>query len=190
MSENKKQWLSLPLQFFSEGEGDSNPEPVGSVEGEEPSTGSLEADYETRLQAEIEKINTQHQAELETARSEAEKLAKMSADEKAKFEFEQRENKLTEKEQAIAARELRSETLNVLSEKSLPHEIIDIVLADDADKTSKNIEAFKSVFDKAVQASVEERLKGTSPQVGNGTAGKGTEEQVREQFAKALGGLN
>ncbi|MED4377977.1 DUF4355 domain-containing protein [Schinkia azotoformans] len=194
--ETKPLLLPLHLQFFGDGaegtedagQGD-NPPSDDLNKGQGETITYTEQDFQKKLQEELAKATAKHNEDIEAARSEAEKLAKMTADEKAKYEFEQREKKVEEKEKEIVLRELRAETLNTLSEKNIPQEVIDIVLADNAENTAKNIDAFKSVFDKAVQAAVEARLSGKSPQVGSGTATKGTEEQVREQFSKALKGV-
>lgn len=193
--ETKFPLLPLHLQFFAEseeGEGqgqDDNHVDDNPDEGQESKATYTEKDFQKKLQEELDKVKAKHNEDIEAARTEAEKLAKMTADEKAKYEFAQREKKVEEKEKEIALRELKAETLKTLSEKNIPHQVIDIVIADNAENTAKNIDAFKTVFDEAVQAAVEQRLSGKSPQVGDGTSTKGTEEQVREQFSNALKGV-
>ncbi|WP_312124076.1 DUF4355 domain-containing protein [Lysinibacillus boronitolerans] len=185
-----KMLLPLNIQYLADDPptDDSQDSPV-SNEGD-PVT-YTEEDFQKRLQEEVAKATTKHADDLAAARTEAEKLAKMNADEKAKYELEKREQDLAAKEQEIAARELRSETLSMLADKkyNLPAEVIDIVLGENAETTIKNIETFKAVFDAAVQKSVEERLAGKSPSTGTSGAGKGTEEQIREQFANGLKGV-
>lgn len=186
--EKKSFLLSVgDLQMFAGGE--EPPADNGKGEESDPVT-YTEEDLQTRIKEALAKAKTDHEAEIAAARSEAEKLAKMTADEKAKFEFEQREQKVEEKEKAIAIRELKVETLKTLSEKSIPQEVLELVLADNAENTAKKIDTFKTVFDKAVQAAVEERLSGKSPSLGNGnTATTAADEQIRSQFSSALKGV-
>lgn len=202
--ENLKPKLLLPLdiQFFADGGGDLPTEPQGvdnlsggneptpTQSNPEPKT-YTEEDLNKRVQEELAKMTAKHQEDLATARTEAEKLAKMNADEKAKYELEKREQELAAKEKEIALRELRAETLKTLADPkyNLPAEVLDLVLTEDSETTNKNIQTFKEVFDKAVQSAIEQRLAGKSPQVGNLPTQKTDEEKVREQFAQALGGL-
>lgn len=191
-----KSLLPLDIQTFSEDVDPPNEPPAGQGDGaggEPPAqttTTFTEEDFNKRLQEELAKAGIQHQEQLEAALSEAQKLAKMNADEKAKYELEKREQELAVKEKDIATRELRAETVKTLADPkvNLPAEVIDLVLADNAENTSKNIETFKKVFDAAVQTAVESRLTGKAPRVGSGTLATTAEEQAREQFAKALGG--
>ncbi|GLC87499.1 DUF4355 domain-containing protein [Lysinibacillus piscis] len=178
--------LTLNIQYFA----DEPPADDSSAGEENPAPTYTEQDFQTRLQEELAKAKADHENEVATARTEAEKLAKMTADQKATYELEKREQELATKEQKIAARELRSETLNMLADAkyNLPAEVIDLVLGADAETTTKNIETFKQVFDVAVQKSVEERLAGKSPSSGTPTTQNGQLDVIREQFAKALGG--
>lgn len=194
VNNNLKMLLPLNLQYFADDPPPADP-PAANPQDPPPKEGDpatyAEKEFQKRLQEEISKVTTKHADDLAAARTEAEKLAKMNADEKAKYEFEKREQDLAAKEQDIATRELRAETLKTLADKkyNLPAEVIDLVLGADAETTTKNIETFKTVFDAAVQSAVEERLAGKSPSTGTGGAGKGTEEQIREQFAKGLKGV-
>ncbi|MEC1178533.1 DUF4355 domain-containing protein [Metasolibacillus meyeri] len=184
--------VSLSLQYFAD------EPPVTDPVETDPVTDNPAPTYtEQEVQAKVDEAVAQAKANLDnevaTARSEAEKLAKMNAEEKAKYELEKREQALATKEKNIALRELRSETLNMLADKkyNLPADVIELVLGEDAETTTKNIETFKQVFDAAVQKVVDERLAGKSPTVGNGIPqAQGAEELVREQFARALGGVN
>lgn len=184
--------LPLNIQYFAD-EPPATNNPVDEPPANNPAPTYTEEDFQTKLQEELAKAKATHDDEVAAARSEAEKLAKMNADEKAKFELEKREQALAAKEQNIATRELRNETLTMLADAkyNLPADVIDLVLGQDAEKTTKNIETFKQVFDAAVQKVVDERLAGKSPTVSNGTQAQGAEELAREQFARALtGGAN
>ena len=95
--------------------------------------------------------------------SEAEKLAKMNEAEKKDYLHQKREKELSDKEAAITRRELMAEAKNTLSDKKLPAELAEILVYTDADSCNKSIAAVEKVFQAAVQAAVEERLKGDAP---------------------------
>ncbi|MFD3260847.1 DUF4355 domain-containing protein [Paenibacillus lentus] len=189
--------LPLNLQLFAADEGneaggtdaDAGAEPgkddaaETAITPEQLAAAREEARNEARAEYEKELAS-----KLEESRTEAEKLAKMTAEEKAKFEFDKRLAQLEEKEKALASRELQAEAVKTLADKGLPSKVLDFVIADNAENTSKRIESFKTVFDEAVQAAVEQRLQGKTPHAGSGSRTKSSEEQVREQFSAALKG--
>jgi len=115
--------------------------------------------------------------ELEEAKSEAAKLAKMSADERVKAEAEKRQGELEKREKELNMREYRYEAKHQLEENGLPDTFVDMVLSEDAETTKNNIGAIKAEFDKAVEASVTEKLKGKTPNVGGG-AGSMTKSEI------------
>lgn len=107
-----------------------------------------EKDYSERLKAE---------------KDEAARLAKMSADERAKAEFE-KEKELFNNERSTYQRDkLVFECTKQLASENLSVEFAEILTGTDAESTKSNIDKFKTAFNKAVEASVEERLKGNTP---------------------------
>ena len=107
--------------------------------------------------------------ELEEAKSEAAKLAKMSAEERAKAEATKRQDELEKREKEINLREYRYEAKHQLEENGLPDSFVDMVLSEDAETTKNNIGAIKAEFDKAIEAAVNEKLKGNNPKAGGRT---------------------
>lgn len=120
-------------------------------------------------QAYIDKLLADQKAAQEAAVAEALKVATMDAESKAKYEKEQHENALKEREAAIARRELLSDARDVLAKKDVPAEFLDMLVGKDLKETEANADAFKKQFDAAVQAQVEKRLAGRTPQTGNGS---------------------
>lgn len=95
--------------------------------------------------------------------SEAEKLAKMTKEEKAQYLQQKREKELADREAAVTRKELMAEAKNTLAEKKLPVELAEVLNYADADTCSKSISAVEKAFQKAVEDAVEERLKGGTP---------------------------
>ncbi|HET5098806.1 TPA: DUF4355 domain-containing protein, partial [Streptococcus pneumoniae] len=84
----------------------------------------------TFTRAEIGKMlsaeRSKWEAEQEAKENEAKKLAKMNADEKQKYQLDQREQELADREKAIARKELTAEAKAMLSERDLPVELVNV----------------------------------------------------------------
>jgi len=72
--------------------------------------------------------------------SEAEKLRRMNAQQKADYEREQLEQKLSEREKAVTERELRAAAKESLTSKGLPAGLSECLDYTDAEKCTKSIE--------------------------------------------------
>lgn len=148
-------------------------------------------------QADVDKIIREEQAkwmrQQRKAVSEAERLAKMSTEERAAEEEKARKEGLDKREAEITRRELRAQALEDLSAQNLPAELVDLLDYADADACSESIKKLKQTWEKAhgtwakaVQAAVEERLKGAPPKAGSGkaTGSKTMKDLVAEYYKK------
>jgi len=106
------------------------------------------------------------QKKLADAKTEAEKLTKMNGEQKAEYERKKRDDELMKRESEITRRELRATALETLAEKGLPKQLADILAYTDAESTNKSIAATEAAFREAVEAAVNERLKGNAPKNG------------------------
>lgn len=104
----------------------------------------------------------------EQAKSEGERLAKMTKDERAKEEEARRIQAIEERERVLAEKEMRVATQTLLSEEGLPVEFLDFVISETAEVTKEKIGLLRSVFDKAVESRVDERLAQKAPRKGTG----------------------
>lgn len=117
--------------------------------------------------------NWEQEAEerVNAARTEAEKLAKMNAEQKAEHERQKREEELARREAELNRRELRAGATQTMNDKGLPLELLDVLDFSDAEACSASIDKVEKAFSAAVQLGVESRMKGTTPKgVGNGSA--------------------
>ena len=134
-----------------------------------------QAEFDRRVQKALETAKGNWEkdkaAEMEAAKQEAARLAKMTADEKAEHERQKREKDLTDREKAVTVRELKAEALSILAEKGLPSGLADVLDYADADKCKASIEAVEKAFQQSVEASVNEKLKGKPPKGGGGDGG-------------------
>lgn len=126
-----------------------------------------QAEFDRRLQKGIDtavtKAQEKWQALTDDKLSEAEKLARMTKEEKERYMQQKREKELSDRETEITRRELMAEAKNTLAEKKLPVGLAEILNYADADTCKKSLETVESAFQKAVEAGVQERLKGDKP---------------------------
>lgn len=147
-------------------------------------TGGNQAEFDRRVQKAVNtavtKAQEKWQALADDKLSEAEKLAKMTKEEKAQYMQQKREKELTDREAAITRKELMAEAKNTLASDGLPQELAEVLDYSDADTCKKSMEKVKEVFQRAVETAVEEKLKGGKPpkKAPGGDAQKVLEEQV------------
>lgn len=94
---------------------------------------------------------------------EAKKKAKMSAEEKANFEFNQKNEKLQEREREIVKRELTATAKEILADKKLPTDLHSILNYEDEEVMKESIEVIEKAINTAVDKMVSEKLKGSTP---------------------------
>ena len=102
---------------------------------------------------------------IERACAEAERLARMSGEERMALDFAQREAALRDREQQIMRRELRAEAARMLSERSLPLELMDALNYESAEQVNLSMDAAEKAFKQAVQTGVEERMRAAAPSI-------------------------
>lgn len=147
-------------------------------------TGGNQAEFDRRVQKAVNtavtKAQEKWQALADDKLSEAEKLAKMTKEEKAQYMQQKREKELADREAAITRKELMAEAKNTLASDGLPQELAEVLNYSDADTCKKSMEKVKEVFQRAVETAVEEKLKGGKPpkKAPGGDAQKALEEQV------------
>lgn len=131
------------------------------------------AEFGKAVAAEIAKARATWESEqaeaLELAKSEGERLAKLTKDERAKEEEAKRIKAIEERERAIAEREMKMATMALLVEEGLPQEFLGHVLAPTAEEVKAKITALRDVFDSEVEKRVNERLVQSAPRRGTTT---------------------
>jgi hypothetical protein len=177
--------LPLNLQYFAGEEGGTDATDQAAGGGKEANAGGQaagqnptdfdtflkdpknQAEFDRRVSKALDTSRSKMQAEIEekvnAARTEAEKLARMNAEQKAQYEREKRENGLKQREAEITRRELSAEAKETLADKGLPTQLAEILNYENADTCKASIEAVEKSFSEAVQKAVEEKLKGGNP---------------------------
>ena len=134
---------------------------------ETESNAGSEKHERTFTRAEIGKMlsaeRSKWEAEQEAKENKAKKLAKMNADEKQKYQLDQREQELADREKAIARKELTAEAKTMLSERGLPVELVAVVDLSSAEAVTESVASIQKTWEDAVQKGVSERMKGSAP---------------------------
>ena len=94
---------------------------------------------------------------------EAQKLAQMNENEKFQYELEQREKAIAEKEKALALAENKNIASKILADKGLSLDLVDFVIAEDAETMNSNIRILDKYFKDSVKRYVEKRLGSSAP---------------------------
>lgn len=125
--------------------------------------GDYQAEFDRRVQKALGTAKEKWSALMDDKLSEAEKLSKMNKEEKAEYMRQKQERELRDREAAITRRELMAEAKNTLAEKKLPAGLAEVLNYTDADSCNKSIAAVEKAFQEAVEAGIQERLKGGTP---------------------------
>lgn len=138
-------------------------------------------ELEKKLQSEADKRVTEalktaqtkweqdYNKKIETERKEAEKLAKLSEEERSRVLEEKRSRELEERERTIYKKELELAAVKILDGKKLPVQFARMFLGDNAEDTHTNIENFEKSWHSEIEARVNERLKGFTPPNASGS---------------------
>ena len=194
----------LNIQFFAEGDGagagdgngggsGSGSDGSGTGDGGSGSSGQSfddflkngnQAEFDRRVNKAVETAvgNAREKWELLTndKLSEAEKLSKMTKEEKAQYLAQKHEKELADREASITKRELMAEAKNTLTEKKLPLDLAEILNYTDAESCKSSMAAVEKAFQEAVEAAVEEKLKGGKPPKKAGDQGDDLAAQVEK----------
>ena len=130
----------------------------------------------TFTQEELNAILAKERGKWETKLSEqveeAKKTAKMTADQKSRYEAEQAEKKLQERIAAVTKRELMADAKAELSEKGLPADLAELLVYSDEDAYRESLEKVVNAFSEAVDKQVTDKLNASAgtPRKGNGSS--------------------
>ena len=124
------------------------------------------------MQADIE-------AKMQEARTEAEKMAKMNAEQKAQYERDKQAKELADREAAITRRELMATAKEQLAEKGLPTSLASVLNYSSAEECTASIENVGKAFQEAVEKAVNDRLTGGKPMKKAGEPTTYTMDQIK-----------
>lgn len=108
--------------------------------------------------------------EKEEAVAEAERLAKMNAEDKQKYEYEKLQEELEEYKRKDNQYKMTKEADKMFKEKNInvSDDLLSFVVKGNADDTKKAVNAFIDLFNAEVEKGVKTALSGTSPKARSG----------------------
>ena len=136
----------------------------------------LQKEGDKRVSEAMKKAERKNQARIQ----EATKLAKMDEEQRYQYELEQREKAIAEKESQLALAENKATATTVLSNRGLAPELVDLVVAEDAETMNNNINLLDKAFKASVKAEVEHRLASNTPKKNLPLSEAITKEQFRK----------
>lgn len=174
--------IKMNLQLFAEGDNnaENNPAPgadnnSGTDDKPEPKAKYTDEDVNEILNKKF----AEWQKKQEKKVSEAERLSKMTAEEKAAEKLKALEDKIRGYEVAAARAEMTKQARAILSDKNIHVDdaLLTNLIAEDAESTKASVESFVTLFNSAVEKAVKDALKGESPKAGSAPTGM-TKEQI------------
>lgn len=114
----------------------------------------------------VEERLARDRAKYEKDRKQAEELAKLSAEERAKKEFELQQQEFENEKKQFHKYKLEVQTAKELTTKNLPSGIAPYIVGDDAETTRANLENIEPILKEWLESAVTERLRGRTPNSG------------------------
>ena len=149
-------------------ENQASPEAKGSFD-ELLQNREFQSEFDRRVSRALEtargKWAQETKQKIERAREEAERLARMSGEERMAHDFAQREAELSRREMNILRRELRAEAAKMLSQRALPMELMEALNYESQEQVNLSMDAAEKAFRQAVQQGIEERMRSQPPTV-------------------------
>lgn len=119
----------------------------------------LQREGDRRVSEAMKKAERKKQAAVK----EATKLAQMNDEQKYQYELEQREKAIAAKEAELALAENKATASAVLADRGLSTQLVDMVVAEDAEEMMDKINRLDTAFKASVKAEVEKRLASKTP---------------------------
>lgn len=193
--------MEMNLQYFAE-EAASAPEtgaPEGNeaTESEQSSQEQQTSSEKTFTQSEVNEMIQKRVAramkdknsEIESAKNEATKLAKMNKDQKKDYELQQAQQQAQEAEAKLVRYQLRDTARKQLVDGGYtPSDAdIDLVVTDKAETTQSNVNALLDMVERVKSSVRNDLLKGNTPQAGGSQVKAPDESQFnRMSYAERL----
>lgn len=132
---------------------------------------NYQSEFDKKVAKALETARAKWEKDEEAKRSEAEQLAKMTADEKQKHEIEKLSKEKAEVQAKLNAYELKNEALKIAKEKGMSVDLLDIIdfSRETAESVKEKIDLISSTVAKATENSVNEKLKQSDPKQVNNT---------------------
>ena len=190
---NKTALPKFNLQLFAEEGTEETPPADEQTEGTEQTTEDQEEKIfkqedvneivKKRLTKERAKFEEDFKTKLALEKKEAERLAKLSEDDREKEVLRLAKEELENERLTFQREKLELQVTKELAEKGLPITFAKLLVTKDADTSLENIKLFEKDWQEALEKAVVEKLKGTSPRAGEAVETKsyGLGKRLAEQ---------
>lgn len=140
----------------------------------------LQSQYDLKITNSLKTAKTNWEKELEDKKAEAEKLAKMSEEEKKNLELQEAIKRAIEAESKLSARDLEAETLKQAGNKGIPLELIQTLdfTKETAESVNSKLDIFEKTYKSEREKAINEYSKEPSPQTGDSIEGSKPEGQM------------
>lgn len=177
--ETMNEKMKLNIQLFAEGEEvDTTDVSVEEPKAEESEPSFVDLLKNPKYQAEFDKmvaksINTaktnwqkDYDAKLQAEKTEAEKLAKMDADQRLKYELNKEKSEKAELQSKLNAINLYKTASDIAVEKELPVGYLDLIdfSKESAETITSKIEKLQELRNKDLQSYLNNKLRQPTPQ--------------------------
>lgn len=140
-----------------------NPENTSDDSGEEKKY--TDKDVDAIVNKRFAKWKTEQEQVVKSAKEEAEKLAKMNAEQKQNYEIEKLQKENEKLKQEAAKVELSRSATGILTEKGIEatQDVLDFVVGNDADDTNAKIDKLVKIVESQLKKAEIARATGTTP---------------------------
>lgn len=141
-------------------------------EQEKPNTEKMfsQSELDNIIEKRLAKEQKRWEKKVKEEADEAARMAQMSEAEKQEAlfnkrvqEFEEREAAFNQAQAALQREKMLNETNKQLSERGLPLNFAEHIMADTAENTLANIDAFEKEWQAAINKAVDSKLRGSTP---------------------------
>ena len=158
------------LQMFADDEASdasqaNNDEQVDEQNKPEPEKKYSDKDVDAIVNKKFAKWKSEQEAAVKSAKAEAEKLAKMNAEQKQRYELEKLQKENAELKAAAEKVELGRTATSILREHKIDatQDILDFVVGADVEDTKGRIDKLVSIINAQVKAMEVDRATGSTP---------------------------
>ena len=152
-----------------------------------------QSELDSIIEKRLSKEKAKWEKKVKEEADEAARMAQMSEAEKQEAlfnkrvqEFEEREAAFNEAQAALQREKMLNETNKQLSDRGLPLNFAEHIMADTAENTLANIDAFEKEWQAAINKAVDSKLRGSTPTspVSKGNKPKDVSKMSFSEFAK------
>lgn len=181
--------LKLNLQHFAEGGDDGTvTEPTAEPTFEDVlKNKSYQSEFDRRVAKALEtargKWEIDYTQKLEDAKTEAEKLSNMKAEEKFQYEMDKQRKELDARVKELNTKELRAEAAAQLMDAGISKEYLDFINYDNAETVKSSIDKLMAIRTVDLEKAVTAKLGSNEPP----KRGTSTEDIETEKLRKIMG---